>query len=362
MKAPVNVFALLCTVITVELALLAAPASAQEEAPAPDAQEEPAPVEQPSERSKQLGADRWVPSLAVVSGITYQKWDADASSTCTGCTNPANEPLARPSASGDDNAVTPFVGGQLELMTPELPLPLSPRLFVGGGMVAAFGTDRQVANEGNPGPIDLPLLTDDDASVVIESAMLGQGSRTSAEIVDDWIYEAHAGLAFPLEFLGRQFRLKPSAGWIHYEVDAKGRVSDAECVQRAANTPTVTNCNAVTPPPPFLPGYFPGLTRAIELTGDDSGSFHGIGGGLDLEMDVFHIGPFGSALFIGAHAYKILGEREIEFSGSASFPVSEGFGLGPAEYASNYRVEVDPWFYRMGLGFRMQWVGFDAGD
>jgi hypothetical protein len=359
MKAPVNVFALLCTVITVELALLAAPASAQDEAPAPDAQEESAPSEQPSERSKQLGADRWVPSLAVVSGVTYQKWDADVSSTCTGCTNLATEPLARPSASGDDNDVTPFVGGQLELMTPELPLPLSPRLFVGGGMVAAFGTDRQVANEGNPGPIESPLLTPDtDASVVIESAMLGQGSRTSAEIVDDWIYEAHAGLAFPLEFLGRQFRLKPSAGWIHYEIDVEGRVADAECSQRNATSVTLTNCNPLTPIPPSVAG----VLREIQLSGNDSGSFHGIGGGLDLEMDVFHIGPFGSALFIGAHAYKVLGEREIEFSSSASFPNNDGFGLGPAEYSASHSLEVDPWFYRMGLGFRMQWVGFDAGD
>src|SRR5262245_26393845 len=132
MKAPVNVFALFCLVTTAQLALPVGPASAQDEAaPAPTpAATEPAPA---AKRSRQVGADRWVPSLAVVSGVTGQKWKGTASSTCSGCTN-ATGPLVRPSIRGDDVDVTPFVGGQAELMTPELPIPLSPRFFAGGGL------------------------------------------------------------------------------------------------------------------------------------------------------------------------------------------------------------------------------------
>jgi hypothetical protein len=351
MKAPVNVFALLCLVSTVQLTLLAASADAQDEPPPPSGDAAPTAPEA-STRSKQLGADRWVPSLAVTSGVFYQKWEGDVSSTCSGCTSPVNQPLVRPAASGDDNDVTAFVGGQLELMTPELPIPLSPRFFVGGGVLPAFGVDRKIANEGNVGRIDVPSPIPGDESVFNEASMLGQGSQTEAKIVDDFVYEAHAGLAFPFEILGRQLRVKPSAGWVHYEIEVKGAVSDADCRTVGLFGATDCNPNSATP----------GLLRAVELNEKDTGTFDGVGGGMDLEMDVFQIGPFSSSLFIGAHAYKILSDREVEFDSTASFTDTGFPGLPAADYSSSHRLEVDPWFYRMGLGFRMNWVGFAAAD
>ena len=353
MKAPVNVFTLFCLVSTAQLALLAAPADAQEDASAQSNDTTPAAAE-PATRSKQLGADRWVPSLAVTSGVFYQKWEGDVSSTCTGCTNPPTSPLARPSADGDDNDVSAFVGGQLELMTPELPIPLSPRFFAGGGVLPAFGVERKVASEGNVGTVALPSPFPGDPSAFNEASLLGQGSETEARIVDDFVYEAHAGLAFPFEFLGRQLRVKPSAGWIHYKIDTRGAVADGEC-QVINPIGDINECNPNS-------NLAPGFLRSIQLRIDSSGTFDGVGGGMDFEMDVFHIGPFSSSLFIGAHAYKILGERAIEFGANESFPDTGRQGLGAADYASNHRIEVDPWFYRMGLGFRMNWVGFAATE
>ena len=82
----------------------------------------------------QVRPDRWVPSVALISGITLQEWDGAVSSEiCRGCSFPdpkAAEPLRDPDES-DDLDVTPYFGGNLELMTPQLPLPGSPRLFVG---------------------------------------------------------------------------------------------------------------------------------------------------------------------------------------------------------------------------------------
>ena len=108
--------------------------------------------------SGQEGADRWITSVAVISGITFQDWDASVESVvCRGCGIPdplgREEPLQLP-ANGDDRDVTPFVGANLELMTPELSLPGSPRLFLGGEVAGAFGTERKLAQEGEPGTIN----------------------------------------------------------------------------------------------------------------------------------------------------------------------------------------------------------------
>src|SRR5262245_23190396 len=87
-------------------------------------------------RSEALGAGRSPPlgpSLAPIFGASFQKWEgAVASQTCAGCTLPSpTSQTLRPSADGNDRDVTPYFGGNLELMTPELPIPGRPRLFVG---------------------------------------------------------------------------------------------------------------------------------------------------------------------------------------------------------------------------------------
>ncbi len=53
----------------------------------------------------------------------------------------------RGSVDGDDLAVSPFVGGVLELMTPALPIPTRPRLFVSGEVLPTFAFKRNVALE-----------------------------------------------------------------------------------------------------------------------------------------------------------------------------------------------------------------------
>src|SRR3990172_12500680 len=104
MRAAVNALAIL----SATAALDAAPrvAVAGEDAAAP-------------ERPAQEGADRWVSSLAPILGATFQTWEGSVTSEiCRGCTFPSPTSQAlRPSASGDDRDVTPFFGGNLELMT-----------------------------------------------------------------------------------------------------------------------------------------------------------------------------------------------------------------------------------------------------
>ena len=76
-----------------------------------------------AEPAKQAGEDRWVPSLAITSGITIQQQRGSADSCffsdpediSRNCDSNVDPPL-RGFVKGDDLAVSPFVGGSLELM------------------------------------------------------------------------------------------------------------------------------------------------------------------------------------------------------------------------------------------------------
>ena len=195
--------------------------------------------------------------------------------------------------------MSPFVGGDLELMTPALPIPTRPRLFVSGEILPTFGTDRALAVDGDPGCITgpengSPCASEDTTLRPIsfgEAAANGQGTKTQA-LVDTLVFGATAGISFPARFLKRQFRFKPSVGWINYKVDAKGFVFDAEC----------------DPPNRCTDDLFgTGFLRETTLKASDSRTFDGIGPGLDFEMDVDRCGQLGVSLFVGAGAYHVLG-------------------------------------------------------
>lgn len=295
--------------------------------------------------SGQLAADRWVPSFSLISVLTVQSWDAGVDSEiCRGCTfpDPMSEAL-RPSALGGDVDVTPFFGGSLELMTPEFDLPLSPRLFVGGEVSATFGFERKLAREADPGELVSPIPPGNDNIAYQQEDVLGQGSQTVAQLGSPF-YGAYAGVSFPFQFRGRQLRLKPSVSWIRYDVKVTGLLVAAECATTGAGR--LTNCNA---------NISGGFQREIRLEGSQKATFDGIGPGVQLELDTPVLGPFGSALFLGARFYHIIGDRTVEFGDSASYADQAGVD----QTRANFRYEADPWLYRLDIGVRFQWVGFN---
>lgn len=325
----------------------------------------------PGEPAKQAGEDRWVPSLAIIGGTTIQQQEGFASSLCQGappplggdCISPSPVPL-RGSIDGDDLAVSPFVGGALELMTPALPIPTRPRLFISGEILPTFASDRDLAIEGDPGCIrgEKPgaPCANDGGDPFGEDEANGEGSRTSAQ-VDTLVYGASVGVAFPLQFGKRQLRIKPSFGWLNYKVEADGLVVDAAC-----NDPT-------DPDPPgdcvIVRDVNDDITkqslRERTLTASGSQRFNGIGPGLDIEMDTGRYGPIGSSLFLGARAYRILGNRSISFGTEESFGVqyidpndsTSPIAFGPETDVAAFEVEVDPWIYRAHVGIRLYWLG-----
>jgi hypothetical protein len=262
--------------------------------------------------------------------------------------------LLQPATSGDDLAVTPFVGASLELMAPALPVWTSPRFFAAGEILPSFGSTRTPAVDGDPGCIrgpepTAPCARDELPGQRINSfganAANGQGTQLTSEF-DLLAFGANLGAAFPFQLGERQLHVKPSVAWISYEVQAEGKVSDAAC---RPNGPVLTVCTNV-----YAPGTpAQGFLRETILTASGSERFHGIGPGLDLEVDTGRFGPIGTSLFLGARAYRVLGDRTIAFGTSQAFSDELGNDVATA----NFEVEVDPWLYRAHVGIRLGWLG-----
>lgn len=330
MRGPVNVFVALGSAATALSLLMFPSLGAGAEEPKQD------------DAAQWEGADRWVPSLAIISGVTVQKWKATASGQLIPMD--PNEPTSdlRPPVSGNDLDVTPFVGGSFELMTPKLPLPASPRVVIGADLMAAFPFNRKVAIDGNPGAIEAPFPEGTPAFWKASDAN-GQGSETTAEM-KTLVFGAHLGLSFPFEFMGRAMRVKPGIGWFRYEVKADGLFSTVQCLNPPPIPPfsVPTTCNAPN-----------STVREIQLSSGTKESFDGIGPRIDLELDTGRFGPVGSSLFVGARAYRILGERKVTFEASQTFDDA----IGNDTAAARWTFEVNPWMYRAELGMRFHWLG-----
>jgi hypothetical protein len=240
---------------------------------------------------------------------------------------------------GNDLAVSPFVGGTLELMTPALPIPTRPRLFASGEILPTFASGHDLALEADPGCVRGPkpgagCTRIPGAEPYPENAANGEGSVTSAE-VDTLVFGASLGVAFPLRIGKRQLRIKPSVGWINYEVDAEGLVVDANC--GPGDTALCTSDSL----------------REVILSASDSQRFNGIGPGLDVEMDTVRYGPLGVSLFMGGRAYAIVDDRTISFGTEEIYDDQHGMDRATARF----EVEVDPWIFRAHVGIRFHWLG-----
>jgi len=306
----------------------------------------------PVERARQEGEDRWVPSLSITGGTSFQDQIGRVDSLLFEGDTPPSVPL-RGFEDGDDFVVAPFVGASLELMTPAFRIPTRPRLFLSGEVLPTFASERFLALEGDPDCVSGPepevdCVSEEDGSrrnPFDADTANGQGSETTAEI-DTLVFGANLGVAFPLRIGKRQLRIKPSIGWINYKVNARGLVVDVVCdpdpdIGCANWTPVVGD--------PQVEGN----RRETILEAEDSKRFNGIGPGLDIEMDTGRFGPLGTSLFLGARAYYIVGDRNIDFGASESF--DDDFGEDTA--VARFNVEVDPWLFRAHVGLRIQWLG-----
>jgi hypothetical protein len=334
---------------------------------------------------KEPPATRWIPSLAITGGATFQDQSSSVSSMCQvggfglppsvgNCSGyPDGFPVAgpgpaplRPERSGSERAVSPFVGGSLQLLTPAIPIPTRPRFFIQGEILPTFATDRNIAAEGDPDGVSAPLAQNtgfiEGPLQFSQPEFVGVGSRTTST-VETLVYGASAGLAFPFELLGRRLWLKPSVGWLRYEVQVEGTVEaglkDDIPLIPGPNTRDCTFVpNPAFPGPPGVPTpqFLAAPCSGIGLSGSDSLWLQGVGPGLALELDAARWGPIGASLYIDAAAYKILGDRDLSFTSSVTYDTN--LGRIPADtYTANWSFSADPWIYRAGVGIRFSWLG-----
>jgi hypothetical protein len=309
------------------------------------------------------GEDRWIPSISISGGALIQPQDGFADSVIVEDGAPP-VPL-QGMVTGDDLVVSPFVGAGIELMAPALPIPTRPRFFLGAEILPTFGSDRSVAVQQDPGCIRGPDFNDvcetdpptprpsrpQGSGPYSEDSAQGEGTSLTS-LFETLTFGANLGVAFPANLAGRQLRIKPSFGWIHYEVSGEGLVSSAKC--ESVPTPQFPIDDACTP---RITGTNPGDLRAFSLEGSGSQMFNAIGGGLDLEMDTVRYGPVGASLFLGGGFYRTLGDRTISFTATQIEPPDPPF-FGMDVATAQWEVEVDPWIYRAHVGIRFQWLGF----
>lgn len=341
-------------------------------------------------------AKRWIPSLAITGGATFQQQESTAESSCLNggfafppdvgaCSgwNSGPSPLRPVDAEspedglikGDTLVVSPFVGANLQLLAPEIPIPTRPRVFVQGEILPTFASDRGLAAEGNPTGVAVPVNQSDGTpeppAGFQQIALLGVGSRTISTI-DTLVYGASLGIAFPFELRGRKLWIKPSFAWLSYEIQVEGIVEaglkdDAPLAALYQST-SIRDCT-----------YVPNTTNPMSASCDGislAGSgyrrrFNGIGPGLELEMEAARWGPVGASLYIDARAYSVLGNRTISFSDSVTYNQPVGGGPLPIPtagrvvrppipadtYTANWSHSVDPWIFRAGVGIRFSWLG-----
>jgi hypothetical protein len=289
--------------------------------------------------------DRWIPALAIASGIAFQQQEARVESFDV--TN--DEPL-QPADNGRDWAVTPYVGVNLELLSPVVDsLPGKPRFFVNAEFLPSFGASLDIAKKGNPKGFEIPFGDFPQGpecpfgfGCYSEAQVGGTGSKTTVEVKVP-TFAVHAGISFPVELFGRQLYVKPSFGWFRYRVHVDGRVLRA------------------IKPEEIIPDV-----RFVELEDGGNTNLNAIGPGLELELDVGRRGPVAPSLYFEGHAYRLLGDRKTDLSDSDSQQCEPGPGttafcpalLPPATYEANWRFKAKPWIYRIGMGMRFRWIGF----
>jgi len=273
--------------------------------------------------------------------------------------------------SGSSRSVFPHVGASIELAAPLLSVGPLQRIgavpFIHGDVALTFDTDHTVATQGDPSSPRVPTLSTNTPPSL--DTVSGVGSRVSGE-VQPWVFGAGAGLSFEFPMLGRTIRIKPS---VEYRYD-KVTVSAFASAAGAGASVFATN--------PISGEQVASLCPCItsQTSGTQTESFHSLGPGLEIEMDAARAGPFMLTFFLSGGYYQILGNRDVEVEGSASWTNHEMFGGALSPYTQSFpdeesreaqatfgyledptldtlgTYERDKFIYRANVGLRFRWL------
>ncbi len=256
----------------------------------------------------------WEPALGIASSFVSVGGFGSVSSS------------VRPADQGDANVQFPIYGLTLGLSTPPIAaLPSAPRIWGQIGLSSGLRAPQALAREGVPGPLLTPI---DPNKQLTDDAVTGQGSVIEASF-GSYFLNGNLGVSFDLEVLDRRLSIKPSFEWAVYQLRVEGQVARAFATVR---------------PPGVVPRT---IFRLVSMESFDRTVLHGIGPGLEVELEATRFGPIVSSLYLSGQAYRLYGNREQKLS--AIFV--DDVGTETAEW----RAKFHRWTYRAGLGIRLAW-------
>jgi hypothetical protein len=165
--------------------------------------------------------------------------------------------------------------------------------------------------------------------------------------VDTFVFSGGLGVAFTADIGERRVRIKPSVEALRETIVAEGIVNQVVLDPRDFPLPFID------PDQPQLGRKSPCLQsgqgcRAISLKGSANDDYWGVGPGLEIEMDAARTGPMVFSLYTSGAAYRMLGDLDLEFTGTNEFGET-GF----------FTYEMDEWAFRAGVGVRVRVAPLD---
>jgi len=279
--------------------------------------------------------DRWVPSLTLQSGLNSQM--AEGHLATGDVLGPQYEPVPPPQpslqpitqgspATTRDRMMTPYAAIGLELMAPSwLDVPSRPRPFVHAEVAITFGPTYVLPNIGNyEDELRLPTSFPGFNVTPTEETILGQGARNEALVLPLQV-TAGAGIAFTKSLGDRTLRIKTSVEYLREEVEFTGRVSRA--VRLTQSLAGLQNF------------------RHILLQAQQVYVYHGIGPGLEVELDTGRAGPFVLSLFAAAKGYAFIDNQKQVLVASNEF-----------DEVAEFTFLKNKWAFGGALGMRFRWV------
>lgn len=268
------------------------------------------------EKQDESSARDWSVGVAIRMGLLGQSADSDIQSNV----RPTENPGAR--LSNTTSLLLPGIGASLEIMTEALgDVPGRPRIFVHADIQAIMAAEQKLTFEGAAGNFQFP-----DSPFVPEEGIEGQGSRTSLDVAT-LSYGAGLGLAFDIEFLGYELKIKPSVEYFRYSGAFRGIVTRA-----------------------FKPEFNLPVERLVRLEFAERRTWDAIGGGLELETKVFEFEKVSGVAFMTGRGYSIVGDRSIVRR--LTSPAT------PVDDEALFTYKTAPAIFSFGIGFRLRWTGF----
>ncbi len=298
---------------------------------------------------------RWVPAFSFQSGVNAQNGTGTLSTSDVlapynpGGISTADYSIIIPGTpqSASSRLMTPYGGISLEIMTPTLGAlrdagPLGLSVFAHIDVAYSFGPEYNLPATGNPGtfvssiPNQLTTLT--------QGAITGQGGRTIVS-VNPFLLTAGAGAALTFRAWDRVLRIKPSVEYLRQEVSLRG------LVRRAVRVDPTPGAPPGTPNDTFF--------RTVDLSGQTSRVYHGLGPGLEIEVETGRAGNFVVALYASARAWTFLNNDDLrveDFNDDAvNCPPPPPGQVNCSSESATFGYSQDDWAYGGNLGLRFRW-------